>query len=63
MAHWYPWATREYILEQMTYGQLIMYYKYIPAEGRLSNKDMANADKPDRQALKMLMQGKKVFNK
>ena len=47
----------------MTYGQLTMYYRLIPLEGRLSNKDVADADKPDRQKLKMFMQGKKVFNK
>jgi hypothetical protein len=38
-----------------------MYYKHIPAEGRIQSK--ADEDKVDRQKLKMFMQGKKVYGK
>jgi len=61
MGHYYSWATREYILNNMTYGQLIMYYKYIPVEGRV--KLAKDLDKPDMQKIKMLMGGRKVLNK
>jgi len=63
LGHWYGWATREYILDKMTYGQFLMYYKYIPAEGRLTGRKAQDPDAPDMQKIKMLMGGRKVMNK
>jgi len=61
MGHHYAWATREYILERMTYGQLLMYYKYIPAEGRV--KRVKDLDKPDTKKIKTLMGGRKILER
>ena len=35
MGHWYPWATREYILYNMNYKQVALYYRNIPPESSL----------------------------
>ena len=63
LGHWYSWATREYILNEMTQGQVIMYYKHIPAEGRLNIGKTENPDIPDVKEIKTLMGGRKVLNK
>jgi hypothetical protein len=61
MGHWYPWATPEFILHRMTFGQFLLYYRHIPPEGRLKIK--STGDKPDRRALHRLTGGRKVFNR
>jgi len=51
MALWFPWATKEYILREMSLGQLIMYHnlaveeKYPDPEKKKHKKhsDYANA--------------------
>jgi len=55
MGHWYPWATREYIMRKMNYQQVILYYNLIPESGRLK---IQNNDKPDLEAMKKLKLGK-----
>ena len=39
MALLYPWATKEYILEKMSFGQLIMYYNLGMDSKYPSNKE------------------------
>jgi len=56
MGHWYPWATREYILKKMSYEQLLLYYRMIPESGRL--KVQTETRIPDLEGLKKLRLGK-----
>jgi hypothetical protein len=58
MGHWYPWATREYILRRMTMEQFILYYSYIPEDGRLVKKK--DETKPDIKSIEKFMKGRKV---
>jgi hypothetical protein len=55
MGHWYPWATREYILKKMSYQQLILYYSMIPESGRLVMKEID--DRPDLKGINKLKLG------
>ena len=61
LGHWYPWATREYILKNMGLPQFLLYYRYIPADGILTIKKQS--DTPDVKAIKKLMGGKKVLRR
>jgi hypothetical protein len=56
MGHWYPWATREYILKKMSYQQLLLYYRMIPAIGRLRTTEAEG--KPDLKGINKLKLGK-----
>ena len=56
MGHWYPWATREYILKKMSYQQLVLYYSMIPQSGRL--KIERTGDNPDLKGIHNLKLGK-----
>lgn len=60
MAHWYPFATKEYILKKMSLSQFLLYYRYIPAEGILTIKKQSS-EKPDVKAIKRLMGGKSIL--
>jgi len=62
LGHWYPWATREYILKNMGLPQFLLYYRYIPADGILTIKKQSG-DTPDLKAIKKLMGGKKVLRR
>ena len=64
MGHWYPWATREYILHKMCAPQVFLYHRMIPLEGRLKQKTGSDGgEKPDLNALKKLTHGRKVFSR
>jgi hypothetical protein len=56
MGHWYPWATREYIIKKMSYQQLLLYYRMIPESGHLQIKEIDN--RPDLQGINRLKLGK-----
>ena len=56
MGHWYPWATREYILKKMSYQQLVLYYSMIPQSGRLKIERIN--DKPDLESISNLKLGR-----
>ena len=56
MGHWYPWATREYIMKKMSYQQLLLYYRLIPSSGRVTI--IALDDKPDLEGINKLKLGK-----
>jgi len=56
MGHWYPWATREYILKKMSCQQLLLYYQMIPASGRLQTTETEG--KPDLKGINNLKLGK-----
>ena len=56
MGHWYPWATREYILKKMSYQQLVLYYSMIPQSGRLKIERIS--DKPDLESISNLKLGR-----
>ena len=56
MGHWYPWATREYILKKMSYQQLLLYYRLIPEGGKLQIKQ--TSDRPDLKGINRLKLGK-----
>ena len=58
MGHWYPWATREYILKKMSYQQLVLYYSMIPQSGKLQIERVDT--KPDLKAINDLKLGKIV---
>ena len=55
MGHWYPWATRKYIMKKMTYQQLLLFYSMIPESGRLQIKQFD--DKPDLKGINKLKLG------
>jgi len=55
MGHWYPWATREYIMKKMSYQQFMLYYRMIPESGRLT---LNEPDKPDLKEMNKLKLGK-----
>jgi hypothetical protein len=64
MGHWYPWATREYMLYKMSAPQVFLYHRMIPMEGRLKQKKgFGGGEKPDLNALRKLTKGKKVFGR
>ena len=65
MGHWYPWATREYMLYKMNAPQVFLYHRMIPQEGRLKQKKGSGGggEKPDLTALRKLTKGKKVFGR
>jgi hypothetical protein len=64
MGHWYPWATREYILYKMSAPQVFLYRRMMPLEGRLKQKTgSGGGEKPDLHALRKLTKGKKVFGR
>jgi len=55
MGHWYPWATREYIMKKMSYQQFLLYYRMIPESGRLKINE---PDRPDLRGMSKLKLGK-----
>ena len=61
MGHWYPWATREYILKRMTMNLFILYYSYIPEDGRLVRKK--DETRPDIKSIEKYMKGRKVVER
>ena len=63
MGHWYPWATREYILKKMNLDQFLLYYRHIPAEGIVTTSKESSKDKPDIKAIKKMMGGKRVLRR
>jgi|GEM_PF-1713147 len=63
MGHWYPWATREYILYSMSYKQVALYYRNIPPEGRLRIGKKPDYAKPDLKKLSLIMGGKKRWSR
>ena len=53
MGHWYPWATREYVLYKMSAPQVFLYHRMITLEGRLKQKTRSDGgEKPDLIALR-----------
>lgn len=59
MGHWYSWASPYFILKKMTFSQFLLYYGYIPAEGRVTTKKTQD-NTTDYMAIKKFMGGKKI---
>jgi len=57
MGHWYPWATKDYILNELSWHQVEMYLYRMPQElWKLVFVD--DPDKPDLKAIRKMRMGK-----
>ena len=67
MGHWYPWATREYVLYKMSAPQVFLYHRMIPPEGRLQIKsgqtNFVGREKPDLESLRRFTGGRKIYGR
>lgn len=63
MSHWYGFKI-DYIMEEMTLNQVIIYYGNIPMEGIIPKGNrMKSIDKPDYKKIKQFMSGAKIKSK
>lgn len=57
LGHWYPWATPDYLLRELSWAQIQMYLFQMPAE-MWRSVFLADPHKPDLAAIKKLRMGK-----
>jgi len=57
MGHWYPWATKDFILWELSWKQVEMYLYRMPKE-LWKTVFVGNPDKPDLEAIRKMRMGK-----
>ena len=59
MGHWYPWATKDYILNELSWHQVEMYLYRMPVEFWKA-VFVEDPDKPDLKAIHKMRMGKVI---